>query len=339
MVITRTPFRISFFGGGTDYPVWFEKNGGAVLSTAINKYCYVITRYIPPFWECKYRLRYTTPEETKEIRHIKHPSIRECLLHLNFNKGIEMQHNADIPGKAGLGSSSAFTVGFLNSLYALRGENISKEKLALEAIHIEQKRIGENVGSQDQTISAFGGFRKIEFLPGEETKIKVSSVDISLERKKKLEENLFLFFTGFQRNASELAGEQIKNIPQKTSELYKMRKMVDEASGILTNEKKSLDDFGELMNESWQIKKTLSSKISNQIIDDIYETAIGAGARGGKILGAGGGGFMLFYIPKENQEKVRSKLAGLLEVPFEFEELGSKIIYQLPESKWGYLPS
>lgn len=334
MVITRTPFRISFFGGGTDYPVWYEKNGGAVLSTAINKYCYIITRYLPPFWECKYRLRYTTPEETKEIHHIKHPSIRECLLHLNFNNGIEMQHNTDIPGKAGLGSSSAFTVGFLNSLYALRGENISKEKLALEAIHVEQKRIGENVGSQDQTIASFGGFRKIEF--GADQKIKVNSVPVGEERKKMLQENLMLFFVGFTRNASELAAEQIKNTPNKTSELYAIRKMVDEAHGILTNEKKSLDDLGELLNQSWQIKKTLSSKISNPVIDDIYNVAISAGALGGKILGAGGGGFMLFYVPKAYQEKIRSKLSGLLEVPFEFEEFGSKVIYQLPESKWGY---
>lgn len=337
MVITRTPFRISFFGGGTDYPAWFKKNGGAVLSTTINKYCYVITRYLPPFWECKYRLRYTNPEEVKEIRHIKHPSIRESLLHLDFKQGIEMQHNTDIPGKAGLGSSSAFTVGFLKSLYALRGDEISKEKLALEAIHIEQRRIGENVGSQDQTIAAFGGFRKIEFL--NDGTIKVLSVEIPLERKKNLKENLLLFFIGFPRNASEIAAEQIKNTPNKTQELLVMRSLVDEAQAILINKKKSIDDFGELLNEGWKIKRTLSSKISNPVIDEIYDSAIGAGALGGKVLGAGGGGFMLFYVPKEYQSKVRSNLSGLLEVPFEFEELGSKVIYQMPESKWGYSPS
>ena len=334
MVITRTPYRISFFGGGTDYPVWFEKNGGAVLSTAINKYCYITTRYLPPFWECKYRLRYTNPEETKEIRLIKHPSIRECLLHLNFEQGIEMQHNTDIPGKAGLGSSSAFTVGFLKSLYTLRGQEISKEKLALEAIHVEQKKIGENVGSQDQTIAAFGGFRRIDFLPN--GGLKVASVEMSPERKKDLEDNLLLFFIGFPRNASEIAAEQIKNTPSKTLELQKIRGLVDEAHAILINEKKSLDSLGELLHEGWNIKRSLSSKISNPVIDEIYNSAIGAGALGGKVLGAGGGGFMLFYVPREFQSKVKSKLSGLLEVPFEFEELGSKVIYQLPENKWGY---
>lgn len=331
MVITRTPFRISFFGGGTDYPVWFEKNGGAVLSTAINKYCYVISRYLPPFFECKYRLRYTNHEETNEIRHIQHPSIRECLSFLKFPHRLETQHNTDIPGMSGLGSSSAFTVGFLNSLYALQGKSISKEQLAKDAINVEQNWIKENVGSQDQTIAAFGGFRKLEFLPKGE--LKVSNINISKERKKKLERNLLLFFVGFPRRASEVAIEQIKNIPNKNDELLMMRRLVDKAEVILIDEKRHLDEFGELMHEGWKIKKSLSSKISNPIIDEIYDTAIGAGALGGKILGAGGGGFMLFYVPKEYQNKVRSKLSGLLEVPFEFEELGSKVIYQMPESK------
>ena len=334
MVITRTPFRISFFGGGTDYSTWFKKNGGAVLSTAINKYCYVTSRYLPPFFECKYRLRYTKHEEVNEIKNIRHPSIRECLSFLKFPHNLETQHNTDIPGMSGLGSSSAFTVGFLNSLYTLRGEKVSKEQLAKDAIDIEQNWIKENVGSQDQTIAAFGGFRKIEFFP--DGQIKVESIKIDNARKKELEDNLLLFFIGFPRNASEVAAEQIKNTPNKTAELQNMRKMVDEAQNILVDEKKSLDDFGRLLNESWKIKRGLSSKISNPIIDQIYETAIGAGALGGKILGAGGGGFMLFYVQKEFQNNVREKLGGFLEVPFEFEELGSKIIYQLPENKWGY---
>lgn len=334
MVITRTPFRISFFGGGTDYPVWFEKNGGAVLSTAINKYCYVTSRYLPPFFECKYRLRYTKHEEVNEIRHIQHPSIRECLSFLKFPHRLETQHNTDIPGMSGLGSSSAFTVGFLHSLYALQGRDILKEQLAKDAIDIEQNWIKENVGSQDQTIVAFGGFRKIEFL--RDGKIKVSNVEISPERKKNFEENLLLFFVGFPRKASEVAEEQIKNTPNKTNELLLMRELVEKAEAILIDNKKSLDEFGELLHEGWKIKKSLSSKISNPIIDEIYDSAISAGALGGKILGAGGGGFMLFYVPKEYQDRVRLKLSGLLEVPFEFEELGSKIIYQMPESKWGY---
>lgn len=334
MVITRTPFRISFFGGGTDYPLWFEENGGAVLSTAINKYCYVISRYLPPFFECKYRLRYTKYEEVNEIRHIEHPSIRECLLFSKFSRSLETQHNTDIPGMSGLGSSSAFTVGFLHSLYALRGENISKEQLAKNAIKVEQNRIKENVGSQDQTIAAFGGLKKIEFFP--KGRIKVSNINVSSKRKKKLEDNLLLFFIGFPRKASEIAAEQIKNTPQKTLELRKMREMVDYAEALLVSENKSLNDFGELLNDGWKIKRSLSSKISSPIIDDIYDTALSSGALGGKILGAGGGGFMLFYVPKEHQAKVRAKLAGLLEVPFLFEELGSTIIYQMPEKEWGY---
>lgn len=304
------------------------------MSTAINKYCYVVSRYLPPFFECKYRLRYTKHEEVNEIRHIQHPSIRECLSFLKFPHSLETQHNTDIPGMSGLGSSSAFTVGFLHSLYALQGKIISKEQLAKNAIDVEQNWIKENVGSQDQTIATFGGFRKIEFFPGGE--IKVSNIDMLPERKKNLEDNLLLFFVGFSRNASDVAGEQIKNTPNKTIELQTMRRMVDEAHSILTDNKKSLDFFGELLNENWKLKRSLSSKISNPIIDEIYNTAIGAGAFGGKVLGAGGGGFMLFYVPKEFQEKVKLKLSGLLEVPFRFEDLGSKIIYQLPENKWGY---
>ena len=207
MIITRTPFRISFFGGGTDYPVWYEKNGGAVLSAAINKYCYVTCRHLSPFFDFNYRLRYNKIEETKAIHEIEHPSVRECLSFVNFDKRLEMQHNTDIPGKAGLGSSSAFTIGFLRAIYALQGRDISKRQLALDAIHIEQDRIKENVGSQDQTIAAFGGFRKIIF--GGNQKIDVASVLITDARKDELLKHLMLFFTGYQRTASEIAGEQI----------------------------------------------------------------------------------------------------------------------------------
>jgi len=333
MIITRTPFRISFFGGGTDYPIWYKKNGGAVLSAAINKYCYVTCRHLSPFFDFNYRLRYNKIEETKAVHEIEHPSVRECLLFVNFEKRLEMQHNTDIPGMSGLGSSSAFTVGFLKALHALKEEEISKYDLAKEAIYVEQERIKENVGSQDQTIAAFGGFRKITF--GGDKKIDVVSVPVSDARKDELLKHLMLFFTGYQRSASEIAGEQIKNTPQKESELKRMHAMVDEAHAILIDEHRDLSDFGKLLHETWLLKKGLSSRISTAAIDTIYDAARGAGAIGGKILGAGGGGFMLLFAPPEAQNVIREKLP-LIHVPFKFEELGSKVIYQMSENKLGY---
>ena len=334
MIITRTPFRISFFGGGTDYPVWYEKNGGAVLSAAINKYCYITCRRLSPFFNFNYRLRYNKIEETKSIHEIEHPSVRECLSFINFDRRLEMQHNTDIPGKSGLGSSSAFTVGLLNALYALQGREVHKKQLALDAIHVEQERIKENVGSQDQTIAAFGGFRQISF--GGEQKFDVKSVPIGDSRKEELLKHLMLFFTGYQRTASEIAGEQIKNTPQKGAELTRMHAMVDEACGILINERRDLTDFGKLLHETWLLKKGLSSRISTVAIDTLYDAARAAGATGGKILGAGGGGFMLLFAPPEAHAEIKEKLKPLIHVPFKFEELGSKVIYQMPESKLGY---
>lgn len=328
MVITRTPFRISFLGGGTDYPVWYEKNGGAVLSVSIDKYCYVTCRYLPPFFDYKYRLRYREQEEVKTITQIKHPSARECLAYLKFDKGIEMQHNADVPGMSGLGSSCSFTVGFLNALYALRGKEVSKRQLALDAIHIEQERIKENVGSQDQTVAAFGGFNRIEF--GGKQKIKVMPVAIDDAVNKELERSLMLFFTGFSRNASDIALEQIKTTPRKSGELKKMQTMVGEGEKILLGGSKNLNDFGRLLHEGWLIKRSLTSKITNSSIDDIYSKARSAGAIGGKLLGAGGGGFMLLFAPPERQKAVRKILKNFLHVPFRFENTGSQIIYRMP---------
>jgi D-glycero-alpha-D-manno-heptose-7-phosphate kinase len=329
MIISRTPFRISFFGGGTDYPVWYKKNGGAVISTTINKYCYLNCRYIPPFFDFKHRIVWSKTELVNEIDEITHPSVRETMRFLGIDRGTEIHHSADIPAKSGMGSSSAFTVGLLNALYTMQGKMINKKQLALDAIHIEQNLIRENVGSQDQTAAAFGGFNKITF--GGDGIIDVQSVAIPSQKLADLQNNLMLFFSGFQREttASNIAAEQIKNTPNKSDELHKMYRMVDDAVNMLSSG--DIDSFGKLLNESWEIKKTLSSKISNPEIDKIYDTAMGAGALGGKLLGAGGGGFMLFYVRPENHTRVKNALENLTHIPFKFEGLGSHIIHYQPK--------
>lgn len=323
MIITRTPFRISFFGGGTDYPVWYRENGGSVLSTSINKYCYISCRYLPPFFDYKFRIRYSSREETQSIEEIKHPSVRECLRFLEINRGIEMVHTSDIPAQSGIGSSSAFTVGLLNALYALKGKVTSKRQLARDAIYVEQELIKENVGSQDQVAAAFGGLNKIEF--GGESNFYVSPITIGREKVESLQNHLMLFFTGFTRNASEIAAEQVKNTRTKGADLRQMNDMVGEAINIL-NGSGQIEDFGRLLNESWILKKGLSKMITSSKIDDIYNAAISVGALGGKLLGAGGGGFILFFAPPEIHPQIRKKLDGFLHVPFALESLGSQII-------------
>ncbi|MCR4324868.1 MAG: kinase [Candidatus Curtissbacteria bacterium] len=329
MVISRTPFRISFFGGGTDYPAWYEKNGGgAVIAASINKYCYVTCRHLPPFFKYNYRIRYTKQEHKRNISQINHPSVRECLKFVGHESGLEMQHNADLPAMSGLGSSSSFTVGFLNSLYGLEGKMVDKLQLAQDAIYVEQKLIKENVGSQDQTIAAFGGLNRIEFSAG--PTIKVTPIMMNQGRQNLLLDHLMLFFTGFSRNASDVAKSQIKATSKKKRELKKMLRLVDDAQKILVSTKAPIEDFGRLLDESWAIKRSLTTKISNKVIDDLYLSAKEAGALGGKLLGAGGGGFMLLFVKPEEQEKVRAKLKRLLFVPFKFESNGSQIIYKMP---------
>ena len=324
MIITRTPFRISFFGGGTDYPVWFENNGGAVISASINKYCYITCRYLPPFFEHKHRIIWTKVESVKNTDEIQHPAVNAALRIFNIQEGLEIHHDGDLPARTGLGSSSSFAVGIIHALHALKGKIVSKRQLALEAIHLEQEVLKENVGCQDQVVAAFGGFNKIEF--GGSNKITVSPMPMSSERLNLFQDHLMLFFTGFSRTASEIAAEQIKNTPNKTFELKALRNMVEEAVEILDGNG-PLDDFGKLLDESWKIKKSLSLKISNQHIDEIYTAAKSAGALGGKLLGAGGGGFILFFVKPELQPSVREKLGNLLQVPFRFENLGSQIVY------------
>jgi len=328
MVITKTPFRVSFFGGGTDYPAWADVNGGAVLSTTINKFCYITCRYLPPFFDFNYQIRYTEQEHTKTIAEIKHPSVRACLAFTNTSERIEMQHNSDLPAMSGLGSSSSFTVGFLHALYALQGQkDISKLRLASDAINVEQNVIKENVGSQDQVAAAFGGFNKIEF--GGPEKIRILPVAIDPLITKALESRLMLFFTGFSRNASEIAAEQIKNTKAKEQELRMMGAMVPEAIKILNSGPARLNEFGKLLDESWKLKRGLSSKITNQHIDAMYASAREAGALGGKILGAGGGGFMLLFAEPDVQPKIKEKLGKFLHVPFRFENSGSQVIFKI----------
>lgn len=326
MIISRTPFRISFFGGGTDYPGWYKKNKGAVLATTINKYCYITARPLPPFFDHKSRIIYSQMEHINEIDEIDHPSVREVLRFLNIKQGVEIHHDGDLPARTGLGSSSSFTVGLLNSLYAMKGEMVAKARLAQEAIFVEQKRIKENVGCQDQTLAAYGGLNFIEF--GGDHHLRVKKVTVPNSTVKKLNKHMMLYFTGFSRKASDIAAHQIKNIPKKKDELSRMYDMAQYGLELLQT--KELKKFGELLNESWQIKRELSKKVTNSKIDSIYEAAQKAGAIGGKLLGAGGGGFLLIYAPPERQKKIKEKLKDLLLVPFNFENEGSQIIFYQP---------
>ena len=324
MIISRTPFRISFFGGGTDLPTWYKENGGSVLSTSIDKYCYISCRQLPPFFEYKHRIVYSKHEHLNEIDEIVHPAVRETFRFMKVKEGLEIHHDADIPARSGLGSSSSFTVGLLHALYALEGKMVTKMRLAIEAIHIEQKMIKENVGSQDQVAVAFGGLNKIGFSGNHN--IEVTPITISQKKLLKFQNHFMLFFTGFSRTASSIEAEKIKQVPNRKSELKEMHNMVEEAIHILTGEKDVLE-FGRLLHESWKLKKTLSNNVSNSFIDHIYEIAMKNGAIGGKILGAGGGGFVLFFVKPEDRECLKEALSFLLNVPFRFETSGSQIIY------------
>ncbi len=329
MIISRTPFRISFFGGGTDYPVWYEKNGGATLSTTIDKYCYLMARHYPPFFPVKHRIVWSKIEAVNSYDEIEHPSAREVLKYLKLKEGVEIHNIADLPARSGMGSSSAFTVGILHALYGLTNQPVTKLKLALDAIHVEQNLIKENVGSQDQVATSFGGFNKITFAAGH--KIKVYPLEAPLGRLEELNDRLMLFFTGFSRTASEVAAEWIKSAPKKEKELHAIHEMVSEAIDILLDANRDINDFGRLLHEAWQIKRGLNSAITTDNIDQIYERARQAGAIGGKLLGAGQGGFMLIFADPEVQPRVRQALGNLLHVPFKFERTGSQIIRNGPD--------
>jgi D-glycero-alpha-D-manno-heptose-7-phosphate kinase len=324
VIISRTPLRVSFFGGGTDYPDWFKKNNGSVISAAINKYSYINSRYLPNFFKHKHCIRYYLREEINSIKEIKHPSVRETLKFLNFKRGVEIIHNADLPARSGLGSSSSFTVGLLNSISALQERIISKRNLANKAIYIEQKKIKENVGSQDQIASAFGGFNKINFFQNGNFTVKpyiLSGSNLNL-----LEESLALFFVGMPRTASNVAKYQISSINKRFIELNAMLDLVKDADIEFKRKRLDIKSIGKLLNEQWLLKKKLSNKITNLTIDSAYNFFMNSGAYGGKLCGAGAGGFMLICA---NKEKIRimKKSKKFLHVPFNFDFTGSQIIY------------
>ncbi len=327
MIISRTPFRISFFGGGTDYPVWYREHDGAVLATTIDKYCYISCRYLPPFFEHKSRIVYSKIENVKSNDEIEHQAVRGVLQYMKIDCGVEIHHDGDLPARAGLGSSSAFTVGLLNAIAALKGSMLTKMELTKEAIKIEQEILEENVGSQDQVMAAHGGFCRVDFSRNHD--INVTPIILNRDRLTEFQSHLLLYFTGFSRTASEIAKEQIERTKHRKSELKEMCQMVDEGISILGREN-NLDQFGLLLHEAWKLKRSLTPKISSQRIDEIYEGAREAGATGGKLLGAGGGGFMLVFAKPENHSKIKERLSGLLRVPFGFETMGSQIIFYQP---------
>ncbi len=329
MIITSTPFRVSFFGGGTDYPVWYREHGGAVLSTTINKCCYITCRRLPPFFEYHSRISYSKVENVICNEAIEHPSVRACLQFLGMEEGVEIHHVADLPARTGLGTSSAFTVGLLLGLYALQDKMRSKHDLASDAIHVEQVLLKEAVGAQDQVSAAYGGCNRINFQS--DGSMEVKKIFATNGRLADLEQHLALYFTGFSRTASEIAQEQVRVTPQRRQELELLLQLVDEGEDILANPRRSLDDFGRLLHQGWQIKRSLTSKISNPSIDEIYQAGLDAGALGGKLLGAGGGGFMLFFVPPERRQALRDRLKKLLCIPFAFSTKGSQVAVYEPE--------
>lgn len=326
MIITQTPFRMSFFGGGTDYPSFYEEHGGSVLSTTFDKYCYVTVRHLPRFFDFTNQLTYAQIERVNSVDEIEHPAIRNAMKYLDMHE-IRLVYEADLPARSGLGSSSSFAVGMLNAFHALKGKYVSKEKLAKEAIYLERVMCQENGGVQDQIAAAYGGFNRIDF--GQDG-FSVRPVIISKERKRKLDENLMLFFTGFSRYSSDIAAAQQKVTKDKTAELLEMLSLVDEAEDVLTS-KKDLNEFGRLLDYTWKLKRGITDQVSNSIIDEVYRKAKEAGAVGGKLMGAGGGGFMVFYVEKERQLLVRQALKDLLYVPFSFEAKGTHVLYYTTE--------
>jgi D-glycero-alpha-D-manno-heptose-7-phosphate kinase len=329
VIISRTPFRVSFFGGGTDYPAWYLEEGGAVLSTTIDKYCYISCRYLPPFFNIRHRIVWSHIETVATISEILHPAVRAGLRFLGFDDsiGLEIHHQGDLPARTGMGSSSSFVVGLIKALTALRGQMISKHELALKAIELERNELKEQVGSQDQVAAAYGGFNVIHFLRSGD--ICVQPVTIPASRLAELQSRLLLFYTGSSRFASAVAAEVVSNLQSKRKYLREMRSMVDRAISVL-NSSNGLDEFGRMLDETWKLKRELSTSVSSATVDEIYQTAIDHGALGGKLLGAGGTGFMVFYVPLENQPQVIRALSTYLHVPFKFENEGSALIYYGP---------
>lgn len=331
MIITKTPFRMSFFGGGTDMPAFFNEHGGAVLSTTFDKYCYVNLRHLPRFFEYSTELSYAKIERVTAVDDIAHPAIRNAMKMLDMHE-IRLTYEADLPARSGLGTSSSFAVGMLNSFYALKGKYADKKTLADDAIYLERTLCNEAGGWQDQIAAAFGGLNRINF---NADGYEVLPVIIAPERKKNLQHNLLMFFTGFTRFSAEIQATNDVTAKDKTTQLLEMYSLVDDAEKILVDTSADLDDFGRLLDHTWQLKRKTGSKISTNSIDILYEKGISAGALGGKLLGAGGGGFLLFYVQPEYHEAVKEKMNELLHVPFDFEDGGTRVIHYSPES---YIP-
>jgi D-glycero-alpha-D-manno-heptose-7-phosphate kinase len=328
MIISRTPFRISLFGGGTDYPAWYREHGGAVLGTAIDKYSYISVRKLPPFFEHRYRIAYSKLEHVQEIEEIAHPVVRGVLTEMKYSDGLEIHSDADLPARSGLGSSSSFTVGFLHALNALRGRMATKLELGREAIHVEQEVLKESVGCQDQLWAAFGGFNHITFSPSGD--FVVNPIILDPARRRELMQSVMMFFTGFSRYASNIAQHQIANMSQRSRQLHGIQAMVEEALTVLKGGNDVTRSLGQLLHESWQLKRELADSVSTPAIDDIYAAAREAGAIGGKLLGAGGGGFIIFLVEPELRQKVRERLAKLIYVPVDVDFDGSKIVLYQP---------
>ena len=326
MIISRTPFRVSFFGGGTDYPAWYLEEGGAVLSTTINKFCYLTCRYLPPFFSIKHRIVWSHIETVDSISQILHPAVRAGLGFLDFDDsiGLEIHYQGDLPARAGMGSSSSFVVGLIKALLALRGQMVSKLDLALKAVELEQNVLKEPVGSQDQVAAAFGGLNVIRFCQNGE--IQVEPLTIPRSRASDLEARLLLFYTGTSRMSSDAASDVVANLQKKGDVLRRMYSLVGQAVSVLDS-RSDLDDFGRMLHETWMLKRETSETVATDLVDRIYQTGIEHGAIGGKLLGAGGRGFMLFYVPPEDRERVMQSLPGCLHVPFKFESEGSTIIH------------
>lgn len=327
MIICRTPYRVSFFGGGTDYPGWYRRHGGAVLAATIDKYCYLTCRHLPPFFEHRLRVVYRKIETCQSLDQITHPTVRETLRFLNIDRGVELHHDGDLPARSGMGSSSAFTVSLLNALHALRGELATKHQLALEAIRIEQEVLKETVGSQDQVLSAYGGLRHVLFHPDGE--IEVRPLVLPRGRLAELKAHLLLVYTGIARTAADVAKSYVARIETRRRQLRMMKELVDESIEVLAGGVNILP-FGELLHEAWVAKRSLSPIISNGEVDDLYERARSAGAIGGKLTGAGGGGFLLLFAPPDKHADILRALDGRIHVPFEFDSAGSQIIFYEP---------
>lgn len=327
MIITQTPFRMSFFGGGTDFPDFYKEHGGAVISTTFDKYCYVNVRHLPRFFDYATELSYSVIERVKDVDEIKHPAIREAMKMLDMQE-LRLTYEADLPARSGLGTSSSFAVGMLNAFYALKGKYADKKKLADDAIYLERELCRESGGVQDQIAASFGGLNRINF---NAEGYEVNPVIISPERKSKLNRNLLLFFTGFSRFSSDIQVSTQKALVEKEKQLLEMLSLVDEAEQVLTS-KTDLNEFGRLLDYTWKLKRGISSRISTDSIDSLYAKGIEAGALGGKLLGAGGGGFLLFYVEEDKRESVRKAMEELLYVPFEFENSGTRVIHYTPEA-------